>query len=993
MSKVARSIDITRDEDNYSDVDEGEMVIDQLAATQAHSAWEMGGVHRDHVIQNLLYLGGQLGFYSHVSVDGAQGQGQEKVFYRGIYAPDEVDAIRRLLIDQDDPVDRQLTVYVASIKMVPQFLVPLFYQAVDEKPFAMSLIRLFLLLTKPMARSVADASAHIIKKSKGKESASESKARIAKEQMARKNAYDQINAHISFKEALVSDELFVVLLKYLEEPLSKPSHKRSEDDKIVIESILTLINNLLRISNGPFSPDKDSLRVAILHNKLILALQGPFLDIILLLCQGVMERDNNPWRVILVEIVHFILSRREAKELYKIYAAETSGEGSKKNLSRQVTQVKPSGALAAARQREMESRMAVAGQRMGNRHSRFAGQFVVPGTLGRAPVAPPAGDTGSSPNPNQSLNQAVYGANIIVSNPFSKVFSRPSAPRRNEKKSAPFCIDDARTSGTRLGGHHLQMEEERKADLVITNFLVDFLDNAFSELVFSVKEGWRRGVDEADGMTGDEELGYYRMITTCLTFHRLKQLAEQKKCDLATQGNNEAVVDDDRWAPDLRSVTQCFDRMSFIRPVDFMSRLKKVDKKPEKIVFAVELYTELVCYLRLMVESIEPAHNDIALAALYKIFYIRQEKEDPLPSLLREWAPGTYGRRHLVGIVTLSHEIMKTLDAARIRFREEARLEGLSEDADDGKISAGIQKALKKKRKGNNAGADSERSVYLVAACKFEPEEYLKRVMATNQAVKIYTCVLELYKSNTSAVNYYVHTFMQRLFRFRIEDDGFGEVAQTSVEQISGVSLAHMFFNIKSLNAFNTLLQDTSAERDPNLSRLVRLVKQIVIQFGVLVERNKLAFVEALFTPAFPSHHSFLTVIDSVYDAKRAALSGGKKDDEQAYSRHSKNYGGGDRSGSDESDFGDEFDEHGDYAMRAAVKPTSAERKKNKKRTKSSAGSKWTWSAAEDRMLKEKYKLYKGTYSAFDMIVQDIEFKYASFLLVSCCCVRLSHLK
>lgn len=507
---------------------------------------------------------------------------------------------------------------------------------------------------------------------------------------------------------------------------------------------------------------------------------------------------------------------------------------------------------------------------------------------------------------------------------------------------------------------------------------MDFLDNAFSELVFSVKEGWRRGIDEADGMTGDEELGYYMMITTCLTFHRLKQLADQKKSDLATRGNIDAPADeDDRWVPDLRNVTQCFDRMSFIRPVDFIGRLKKIDKKPEKIVFAVELYTELVCYLRMMVESIEPAHNDIALAALYKIFYIRQEKEDPLPSLLREWTSGTYGRRHLVSIVALSHEIMKTLDAARIRFREEARSEGLMEGL-EGDISVNIQKEMKKKRKSVNAATDSERSMYLVAACKFEPEEYLKRVLATNQAVKIYTCLLELYQSNTPAVNYYVQTFMQRLCLFRIEDDGFGEACTFSGElQNSGVSLAHMFFNVKSLTAFNTVLQDTSAERDPHLNNLVRLIKQIIIQFGTLIEKNKLAFVEALFTPAFPSHHSFLAVIDSVYDAKRVALSGGKDNREHDFSssvRNIKNNKKDEYSCSENSDFGEEFDESGDYVMRAASKPTKAEKNRQKK-SGSTAGSKWTWAAEEDAMLREKYSLFEGTYSAFDMIMNDEEFR------------------
>ena len=518
-------------------------------------------------------------------------------------------------------------------------------------------------------------------------------------------------------------------------------------------------------------------------------------------------------------------------------------------------------------------------------------------------------------------------------------------------------------------GNTMRAEVQRQATRVVTDFLQSLLETAFSELVFSVKEGWRRGVDEADGMTGEEELGYYMMVTTCLSFHRLKQLADQKKSNLATRGiSDSTVMEDDRWAPDLVSVTQCFDRMSFIRPVDFINRLKRVDKKPEKIVFVMELYTELVCYLRLMVESIEPAHNDVALAALYKIFYIRQEREDPLPSLLREWAPGTYGRRHLVGLVTLGHEIMKTLDAARIRFREEARMEGLVEDIDVDAKKGGQETKIK--RKATKASSDSERSMYLVAACKFEPEEYLKRVMCTNQAVKIYTSLLELYKSNTPAVNYYIQVFIQRLCLFKIEDDDFGEPSRVSGDSNnSGVSLGHMFFNIRSLHAFNAVLQDTGAERDANLSGLVRLIKQLVIQFGGLVQRNRLAFVESLFTPSYPSHHSFLQVVDSVYDAKRTAIrseNGGYYGEDLQKANYS---------GSDASDYGDEFDESGDYATRVATKPALDKKPGSSKRRSRSKGSKWTWSLEEDKMLKEKYQLYAGTSSIFEMIKNDEDFR------------------
>ena len=324
----------------------------------------------------------------------------------------------------------------------------------------MSLIRLFLLLTKPMARSVVDASSHLIKKTKGKESAVESRVRLTKEQKARTDAYSQIAAQLSFKEALANEDLFVVLLKFLEEPLSKRSDKRSDEDKVVIESVLTLIDNLLRISAGPFSSDTEFAKASVLHNKLILVLQGTFLDIILLLCQGVNERDNNPWRAILVEIVHFILSRRNAKDLYKIYAedqaqslspSQSAGTGGQtqrvgsdgnddharpQHLS--IATPKVAGALKERLQSEMNARQLVSRQRMTSRHSRFTGQYVVASSLGAAP-APIASDDGDSGEQAKPKSSGCNGG-MIVSNPFLKVFNRPSVPRRSERRSAPFNV-------------------------------------------------------------------------------------------------------------------------------------------------------------------------------------------------------------------------------------------------------------------------------------------------------------------------------------------------------------------------------------------------------------------------------------------------------------------------------------------------------------------------------------------------------------------------
>lgn len=527
-----------------------------------------------------------------------------------------------------------------------------------------------------------------------------------------------------------------------------------------------------------------------------------------------------------------------------------------------------------------------------------------------------------------------------------------------------------------MGGKE-QLEEDAKATKIVATFLNDFLaQGAFSELVFSIKEGWRRGVDDADGLTADEEMRYYMMMTTCLRFFRMHLDADMKRRDLATHGNNapnkSVDAESDGWRPDLKPVTQCFDRMSFIRPVDFINRLYKVEKRPDKVMYLMELYTELVCYLRIMAESRDEAHNDISLGALYKIFYIRQEREDPLPFLVREWKSGTYTRRHLNGLITMAYEIMKTLDTARTRFREEARGEGLDDDGYEIKEGADKDGKPKKKRtKRPNGVADADRITYLVAALKFDPDEYLKRSLATQQAIKMYTSLLELYATNHPAVNHYLTIFMQRLYLFKFEDD-YADISRKDSQ--TGISLCYLFFNVRSLLAFDALLQDPLAERDNYLEKLVRLVKQIVLQFGTLAMKNRMLFVEALF---YPHHHTLLHQLDTVYDAKNYGSGGYNK-------QHSSNKGGyydagsdDQRSSSGESDFGDEFDE-GDAEMTGTVK------KKPKDRTKSKAdrnskgkegGGKRSWSSKEDKVLKQKYNLYAGSYSVFDMIAADNEFK------------------
>lgn len=75
----------------------------------------------------------------------------------------------------------------------------------------------------------------------------------------------------------------------------------------------------------------------------------------------------------------------------------------------------------------------------------------------------------------------------------------------------------------------------------------------------------------------------------------------------------------------------------------------------------MELYKQNIIVLRLMLESDNIAHNEIALASMYRLFYM-VEKNDPLPALVRDWMPGKYSKTHMYLLVELVHETLKVIE-------------------------------------------------------------------------------------------------------------------------------------------------------------------------------------------------------------------------------------------------------------------------------------------------------------------------------------------
>jgi hypothetical protein len=186
----------------------------------------------------------------------------------------------------------------------------------------------------------------------------------------------------------------------------------------------------------------------------------------------------------------------------------------------------------------------------------------------------------------------------------------------------------------------------------------------------------RVGLDrqrEEDKITANNELNYYEVLSSLLKYNRLKLIYEKTLYDekasaakhhnqsqgyKATKVKGEPEIEDaddsedeeKGWVPDLRYIIDALDKMSFKR-IFASIEVSRAALRFNDIVIPLELYKEMIVYLRILLESSSEGHHEIAVAQLYLIFYTSQERQDPLSRLLSLWSPGTSFYIYSVSIV------------------------------------------------------------------------------------------------------------------------------------------------------------------------------------------------------------------------------------------------------------------------------------------------------------------------------------------------------
>jgi hypothetical protein len=452
---------------------------------------------------------------------------------------------------------------------------------------------------------------------------------------------------------------------------------------------------------------------------------------------------------------------------------------------------------------------------------------------------------------------------------------------------------------------------------VVVTSLIDSLtsDICLKSLIHRVNEDLRR--DEMR-ISPEMELHYFSIITKLLQYNRLKledsYAAYQKE-------KKETPSMTTLWepTPNLINIMNILDRMSFTRVIAAITRLSSKEEFTDSIWIPMMLYCEMISYLRILLLSSIKGHHEIAIGALYRLFYTNTEKLDPLPKLLKDWKLGKFPKKHLFVLINLIRGTILTLEAARNIFLHNGIY------TEDDLISYEKQKRKLSKQQGV---APSKREMdyeqYLLSSFKFNIDEYFKNKLVSNSHIfDLYMRLLGDYLlsyegggggltgggsggngSDSLDVRHFtenIYFFLNRCYTFNLEksydddnisslfshgnndnDEGIKKpsgVSPSSVTQpqlsskggikVYSVNLCYMLFHIKYFIIIESILNSSSLHRlmknDSNMKEIVTILKAVIACFKELSLKNHLLFVELLFTS---SHiHEHCLSVESVYDA------------------------------------------------------------------------------------------------------------------------------
>lgn len=228
---------------------------------------------------------------------------------------------------RDEDAYRPISLMLGQWKVVEQKLIPLVLSCRYNTPLILTIVKILVILTKPMSESAVKAARVLIDAKK-----SDADQNVIRELTAlRENALDQAKLLLEYKRLFVthpshysshdgskdkstdSNEqggILSIFVSLLAEPLSRTGVQRSANDHLTIELILHLFRNLLAAGGEKFdSTDSSKVHLeSMLHQELMCLFEKEMvLDFVLVIGQEMENRENKQYNLLVMEILHHML--------------------------------------------------------------------------------------------------------------------------------------------------------------------------------------------------------------------------------------------------------------------------------------------------------------------------------------------------------------------------------------------------------------------------------------------------------------------------------------------------------------------------------------------------------------------------------------------------------------------------------------------------------------------------------------------------------------
>ncbi|KAI9986194.1 hypothetical protein PInf_025113 [Phytophthora infestans] len=777
------------------------------------------------------------------------------------------------------------------------------------------------------------------------------------------NIAQQLKYLRQYKHEFLRCDIIPIMMTILVEPLSRKG-KRTAQDYLNMEIVLTLIRNLLAIPNeDPRFVTSTTSYFSHLQEDLICTLhEENVYEMILLFAQDIDSPENKEWNLMIMEMIDLTLDCSQPKSVVafakKRWAGETtkcSGEQLAASTSSRSSADLSSGRTVAPAGGDLlttltnEKKASALHQSGSRRHSNFGGILTMVGPTGRTTVLSDFSKT--------------------VHDQVPQVAKKPVSRRRGKKSATP--VTDIHEI---FGGKGKVTESDELTMNVLQEVCDSIIGKSYSQLTNSLKTEFRRGSNK---LISTDRLQYFHLVWFLTTYHRLKVQAlkshykhqlkavQKKTTELqnALDFTTPPPPAPEKPGYDEKAVLSTLDMFSFNFVLQSIENYATMNNYHGMTV-SVQLLAEMMAYLAELTASDDPRFQRIADSLQHKIFYER-DFLDRLPVLLKTWSPGLFPNAYVVDVVTLTHLVFKVLDSQgtiKVLSRRKAYLD---------------KKRQKKKRKdgeskdGENSDDSStdeeetERRAQLLMEMQrkeadFDVRKYFSSMVSAD-TIRMYCSLLAYYRENSAKVNHYIHSFFYRTKHFQIY-------------QQEAWTMQPMLFNIHMLLLFNKMLQDSYIQRLPEYKNFLDFIRGVVRDFFTLADKNNLLFVEALLRQTYPSKSCMLIQrsydpIDSMSKSKSEAVALGRERRIEALNESRRH-----RIALDHEEL--EGEAEFQFTLGPADFQSTSLVDKESKEDEGEAGERAkNWSKVEDRYLAKAYMKFRHLPSVYEVISYEDMFQ------------------